>query len=112
MRLERDHMLKDITLERYVLSDTAREGYLASYEGNRFAESIRYVQSYPTELEILRDVLPHIQTPVQIISGRRDASSRPSTPSISTNDCHTANFIWSTPATFSGRTPLTNMRRS
>jgi pimeloyl-ACP methyl ester carboxylesterase len=95
MRLERDHMLKDITLERYVLSDTAREDYLASYEGNRFAESIRYVQSYPTELEILRDVLPHIQTPVQIISGRRDASSRPSTP-----------------ATFSGRTPLTNMRRS
>ena len=34
---------------------------------------MRYVQSYPTELEALRDVLPHIQTPVQIISGRRDA---------------------------------------
>jgi pimeloyl-ACP methyl ester carboxylesterase len=29
-------------------------------------------QSYPTELEVLRDVLPHIQTPVQIITGRRD----------------------------------------
>jgi pimeloyl-ACP methyl ester carboxylesterase len=61
------------TLERYVVSDIAREDYLASYEGDRFAESIRYVQSYPTELEVLRDVLPHIQTPVQIISGRRDA---------------------------------------
>src|SRR5262245_37740605 len=60
------------TLERYTLSDAAREDYLASYEGNRFAESIRYVQSYPTELEALRDVLPHIQTPVQIIAGRRD----------------------------------------
>jgi pimeloyl-ACP methyl ester carboxylesterase len=60
------------TLERYVVSDTAREDYLASYEGDRFAESIRYVQSYPTELEVLRDVLPHIQTPVQIISGLRD----------------------------------------
>jgi pimeloyl-ACP methyl ester carboxylesterase len=60
------------TLERYVISDTAREDYLASYEGDRFAESIRYVQSYPTELEMLRDALPHIQTPVQIISGRRD----------------------------------------
>ena len=60
------------TLERYVISDTAREDYLASYEGDRFAESIRYVQSYPTELEVLRDALPHIQTPVQIISGRRD----------------------------------------
>jgi len=59
-------------LERYAVSDTAREDYLASYEGNRFAESIRYVQSYRTELEVLRDVLPHIQTPVQIIAGRRD----------------------------------------
>ncbi len=60
------------TLERYTLSDTAREDYLASYEGDRFALSIRYVQSYPTELIVLRDVLPHIQTPVQIIAGRRD----------------------------------------
>jgi pimeloyl-ACP methyl ester carboxylesterase len=60
------------TLERYVVSDTAREDYLASYEGTRFAESIRYVQSYPTELEVLRDLLPSIQTPVQILSGRRD----------------------------------------
>ena len=60
------------TLERYVISDAAREDYLAAYEGNRFAESMRYVQSYPTELEALRDVLPKIQTPVQIIAGRRD----------------------------------------
>jgi pimeloyl-ACP methyl ester carboxylesterase len=60
------------TLERYVITDTAREDYIASYEGDRFAESIRYVQTYPTELEILRDVLPQIRTPVQIISGRRD----------------------------------------
>jgi pimeloyl-ACP methyl ester carboxylesterase len=60
------------TLERYVLSDSAREDYLASYAGDRFAESIRYVQSYRTELEVLRDLLPHIQTPVQIIAGRRD----------------------------------------
>lgn len=61
------------TLERYVPSATAREDYLASFEGDRFAESMRYVQSYPTELEVLQGVLPHIQTPVQIISGRRDA---------------------------------------
>jgi pimeloyl-ACP methyl ester carboxylesterase len=60
------------TLERYTLTDAAREDYLASYEGDRFAQSIRYVQSYPTELEILRDLLPHIQTPVRIIAGRRD----------------------------------------
>ena len=61
------------TLERYKVTDAAREDYLASFEGDRFAESIRYVQSYPTELVALRDVLPHIQTPVQIVSGRRDA---------------------------------------
>jgi pimeloyl-ACP methyl ester carboxylesterase len=59
-------------LERYLLSDTAREDYLVSYEGDRYAESIRYVQAYPTELEILRDILPQIQTPVQIIAGSRD----------------------------------------
>jgi len=61
------------TLERYTPSDAAREDYLASYEGERFAESMEYVRSYPTELEQLRDVLPRIQTPVQIIAGRRDA---------------------------------------
>ena len=61
------------TFEGYTLTDAAREDYLASFEGDRFAESMRYVQSYPTELEALRDVLPHIQTPVQIISGGRDA---------------------------------------
>src|SRR5262249_1444571 len=54
-------------------SDAAREDYVASFEGDRFAESIRYVQSYPTELEALRDVLPHIRTPVRIIAGRRDS---------------------------------------
>jgi pimeloyl-ACP methyl ester carboxylesterase len=61
------------TLERYVPSAAAREDYLASFEGDRFAESMRYVQSYPTELEALRDVVPRIKMPVQIISGRRDA---------------------------------------
>ena len=61
------------TLERYKVTDAARNDYLASFEGDRFAESIRYVQSYPTELEALRAVLPQVKAPVQIISGRRDA---------------------------------------
>jgi len=60
-------------LDRYKVTDAAREDYLASFEGDRFAESIRYVQSYPTELEALAAVLPRVETPVQIISGRRDA---------------------------------------
>jgi pimeloyl-ACP methyl ester carboxylesterase len=61
-----------LTLERYVPSDIARQDYLASYEGDRFAESMPYVQAYPTELQVLRDMLPQIQTPVQIIAGRKD----------------------------------------
>jgi len=60
------------TLERYRLTDAAREDYLSSYEGDRFAESIRYVQAYPAELPILQDMLPRIETPVRIIAGRRD----------------------------------------
>jgi pimeloyl-ACP methyl ester carboxylesterase len=59
-------------LECYAPSETAREDYLTSYDGDRYAESIRYVQSYPTELKLLRDVLLNIQTPVQIIAGKRD----------------------------------------
>ena len=60
------------TLERYTLTEAAREDYLSSYEGDRFAESMRYVRTYPTELPVLRDLLPTIRTPVQLIAGRRD----------------------------------------
>ena len=81
-------------------------------EGDRFAESIQYVQSYPTELEALAAVLPHTQTPVQIIAGRRDQSCHLSTRSTSTNGCRTVNFAWSTPAISSGRTPPKNTQRS
>ena len=61
------------TLERYRPTEVAREDYLSSYAGERFAESMGYVRTYPTELAALRDLLPGIQTPVEIISGRRDA---------------------------------------
>src|SRR5262245_36854789 len=59
-------------IERYRLPDSVREDYLSSYEGDRFVESMRYLRSYPTELPALRDLLPEIQTPVQIIAGGRD----------------------------------------
>jgi pimeloyl-ACP methyl ester carboxylesterase len=65
-----ERVLADI--ERYRISDVAREDYLASYDGDRLAESMRYVRSYPIELELLRSALPLVQTPVQIIAGRRD----------------------------------------
>jgi pimeloyl-ACP methyl ester carboxylesterase len=60
------------TLERYRPTDAVREDYLASYAGERFAESMRYVRAYPEQLPILRDLLPGIQTPMQIINGKRD----------------------------------------
>ena len=59
-------------IERYELPDFVREDYLSSYDGDRFVESMRYVRTYPTELPVLRDMLPEIQTPVQIIAGARD----------------------------------------
>jgi pimeloyl-ACP methyl ester carboxylesterase len=64
-------------IERYALPDHVREDYLSSYEGDRFVESMRYVRSYPTELRVLRDLLPEIQTPVQIIAGARDPAVPP-----------------------------------
>src|SRR5262245_42738885 len=60
------------TLERYKPTDTARRDYLSSYEGERFAESMRYVRTYPEQLPALRGLLPAIETPVLIINGARD----------------------------------------
>lgn len=64
-------------IESYRLPDVVREDYLSSYDGDRFVESMRYVRSYPTDLPALRDLLPQIQTPVQIIAGRRDTAVPP-----------------------------------
>jgi pimeloyl-ACP methyl ester carboxylesterase len=64
-------------LERYALPEHVREDYLSAYQGDRFAESMRYVRTYPTELPVLRDLLPEIQTPVQIIAGARDFAVPP-----------------------------------
>jgi pimeloyl-ACP methyl ester carboxylesterase len=46
--------------------------YLACYDGDRFAESMRYVRRYPEELPVLAELLPQIATPVTIINGRHD----------------------------------------
>jgi pimeloyl-ACP methyl ester carboxylesterase len=64
-------------IERYEIPDVVREDYLSSYEGDRFVESMRYVRTYATELPDLADLLPKIQTPVQIIGGRRDRAVPP-----------------------------------
>jgi pimeloyl-ACP methyl ester carboxylesterase len=64
-------------IQRHVLPDCIREDYLSSYEGDRMVESMRYVRTYPAELPVLRDLLPQIQTPVQIIAGRHDPAVPP-----------------------------------
>src|SRR5262245_46195312 len=46
--------------------DDIRADYLASYEGDRFVESMRYVRRYPQELPVLADLLPHLQVPVTV----------------------------------------------
>jgi pimeloyl-ACP methyl ester carboxylesterase len=58
--------------ERYKLPAEVREDYLQSYEGDRFVESTRYVRTYPKALPVLGELLPGIQTPVQIINSLRD----------------------------------------
>jgi pimeloyl-ACP methyl ester carboxylesterase len=49
-----------------------RADYLAGYAGERFAESMRYVRTYPQELPELAALLPGITTPVTLINGRHD----------------------------------------
>ena len=65
------------SIERYALPDPVREDYLSSYEGDRFVESMRYARTYPAELPALRDLLPQVQTPVQIIAGGQDRAVPP-----------------------------------
>jgi len=64
-------------MSRYALHESVRDDYLASYQGNRFAESLRYLRSYPAELPVLAGLLPQIDTPVQIIAGAGDTAVPP-----------------------------------
>jgi pimeloyl-ACP methyl ester carboxylesterase len=54
------------------IPDDVRDDYRASYAGDRFAESMRYVRRYPEELRALAELLPRIATPVTIVNGRHD----------------------------------------
>jgi pimeloyl-ACP methyl ester carboxylesterase len=48
------------------------EDYVSAYENGRFAESTRYVRSYPEQLPVLRDLLPSISVPVQVFAAADD----------------------------------------
>ena len=49
-----------------------RADYLASYEGDRYVESMLYVRKYPEELPVLAKLLPTITAPVTLINGGHD----------------------------------------
>ena len=49
-----------------------RADYVASYAGDRFVESMRYVRRYPEELPVLAELLPEIAIPVTVIASRQD----------------------------------------
>ena len=48
------------------------EDYVSAYDLGRFAESARFVRSYPEQNPVLRDLLPTITTPTLIVAGRHD----------------------------------------
>jgi len=48
------------------------EDYVSAYDLGRFAESARFVRQYPEQNPVLRDLLPAITTPTQIVAGRDD----------------------------------------
>jgi pimeloyl-ACP methyl ester carboxylesterase len=48
------------------------EDYVSAYDLGRFAESARFVRHYPKQNPTLRDLLPTISTPTQIVAGRDD----------------------------------------
>jgi pimeloyl-ACP methyl ester carboxylesterase len=48
------------------------EDYVSAYDLGRFAESARFVRHYPEQNPVLRDLLPSIAIPTQIVAGRND----------------------------------------
>jgi pimeloyl-ACP methyl ester carboxylesterase len=45
---------------------------VSAYDLGRFAESARFVRHYPEQNPLLRDLLPKITTPAQVLAGRND----------------------------------------
>ena len=62
------------SMKRSETLEAVLDDYLISYQGNRFADSVRYVRAYPADLPVLADLLPRIRTPVQIIAGAYDTT--------------------------------------
>lgn len=59
-------------IKNYAMPETVREDYLGSYVGQRMTAQMPYLRAFRQDLPVLRDLLPGIQTPVQVIGGRND----------------------------------------
>jgi pimeloyl-ACP methyl ester carboxylesterase len=68
------HAVVDAAIDAHAenVPESIRADYRASYEGDRFVESMRYVRRYPDELPVLATLLPQIQTPVTVVASRHD----------------------------------------
>jgi pimeloyl-ACP methyl ester carboxylesterase len=68
------HVVVNTAIDNHAGSvpDDIRADYLASYEGDRFVESMRYVRRYPEELPVLAELLPRLEIPVTVVAGRHD----------------------------------------
>jgi pimeloyl-ACP methyl ester carboxylesterase len=68
------HLVVNTAIDNHAghVPDDIRADYLASYEGDRFVESMRYVRRYPEELPVLHELLAHLRVPVTVVSGLRD----------------------------------------
>jgi pimeloyl-ACP methyl ester carboxylesterase len=74
----RDVVNSILVYHKRQLPDYVLEDFLSAYDGERLAESVQFVRSYPTELPVLADLLAQIDAPVQIIQGNRDTGVLPS----------------------------------
>ena len=68
------HVIVNAAVDNHAgdIPDDIRADYLASYEGDRFVESMRYVRRYPEELPVLAELLPHLDLPVTVVTGQHD----------------------------------------
>jgi len=64
-----------LAVERAAASNAepeVHEDYVSAYDLGRFAESARFVRRYPELNPVLRDLLPTITSPTQVVAGRDD----------------------------------------
>ncbi|MGI5139175.1 MULTISPECIES: alpha/beta fold hydrolase [unclassified Streptomyces] len=59
-------------IKGYDVPEIVREDYIGAYVGQRIVDQMAYLRAYREDLPVLRDLLPGIELPVQVIGGRDD----------------------------------------